>query len=253
MKKLATVLFGIVSYAIGLGGLVYFILFIGSWDFLTVHINSGTPGPLGTAIAVNLGILVLFGLQHSVTARPGFKAMLTRFIPESAERSLYVLLSGVMMLIFSFFWMPIPGIVWQAESELAINLALIGYATGWIIAVVATFLINHFELFGLQQVYLNFRDIAEPEPTFTEIGFYKLVRHPLQLGVLIGIWCLPTMTMTHLMLSLGMTIYIFIGLYYEEKDIATALGPDYEAYQRRVRKILPIPVSDKTRDKPLAL
>ena len=252
MKNIVIALFGVISYVVGIGGLAYFILFLGSWEFLPVHINSGTPGPIGTAVLINLGILILFGLQHTVTARPAFKASITRVLPEPAERSLYVLLSGVLMLVFSFHWMPIEGVIWHVESELLRNLLIAGYLAGWVIAVVATFLINHFELFGLQQVYLNLKNAPEPDASFTETGLYRIVRHPLQLGVLIGIWCLPTMTVTHLMLALGMTIYIFIGLYYEEKDLAATLGPDYEDYQRRVRKILPLPVRAKG-DKPLAL
>ena len=253
MKNLLITAFGIASYLVGMGGLTYFILFLGSWDFLPVHINSTSPGPLGTALLVNVGLLLLFGLQHSVTARPAFKDALTRFIPAAAERSTYVLLSGIMMLLFSFYWLPIAGDVWRVESGLLYTLLLAGHIAGWVIAVIATFLINHFELFGLQQVYLNFRGRPEPPESFTDRGLYKLVRHPLQLGILVGIWCVPIMTMTHLMLAVGMTIYIFIGLYYEEQDLAKVLGPDYQDYQKRVRKIVPLPVFNDDRSRPLRL
>ena len=253
MKKLLIASFGILSYLIGLGGLVYFILFLGSWDFMPVHINSATPGPIETAIAINLGLLVLFGLQHSVTARPTFKAALTKFIPTAAERSSYVLLSGIMMLVLSFYWQPIAGDIWRVESGPLYNVLLTGHAIGWLVAIIATFMINHFELFGLQQVYLNFRDRPEPVATFTDRWFYKLVRHPLQLGILLGIWCLPTMTMSHLMLAGGMTLYVFIGLYYEEKDLAMILGPEYKEYQKHVRKILPLPVFNKERKSTLRI
>ncbi len=245
--------FGVISYVVGMAGLFYFILFLGSWDFLPLHINSREPGHPGIAMMTNLTLMFLFGVQHSVTARPGFKRALTRFLPEAAERSSYVLMSGVMMFLICLFWQPMEGVIWDAESELLRNLLITGYIAGWVIAVISTFLINHFELFGLQQVYLNLRSHPAPEAAFVERGFYRVVRHPLQLGVLIGIWCLPTMTTTHLMLSVTMTIYVFIGLYFEEKDLATILGSDYENYQRRVRKLLPLPVMDKERDKPFVL
>ncbi len=253
MKNWAIAVFGLLSYVVGLGGLAYFILFLGSWDFLPVHINSRAPGPEGIAVMVNLTIMMLFGVQHSVTARPGFKQALTRILPPAAERSSYVLLSGVMMLLICFFWMPIEGTLWHADSDWLRILLITGYMLGWVIAVVSTFLINHFELFGLQQVYVNLQNLPEPTNSFTEAGFYRFVRHPLQLGVLIGIWCTPTMTATHFMLALTMTIYIFIGLYFEERDLVRFLGPDYADYQKRVRKLLPVPAVKKDRDKPLVI
>lgn len=245
------VAFGVISYIIGMAGLAYFILFLGSWEFLPLHINSREPGHPGIAIMTNLVLMFLFGVQHSVTARPGFKRALTRFLPEAAERSSYVLMSGVMMFLICLFWLPIEGVLWDARSGALRNVLIGGHVAGWTIAVVSTFLINHFELFGLQQVYLNLRHRETPPASFAERGFYKIVRHPLQLGVLIGIWCLPTITMTHFMLAICMTVYIFIGLYFEEKDLARILGPDYEDYQRRVRKLLPLPATNKARDKPL--
>ena len=252
MKALLIALFGIISYAVGMGGLVYFILYLGSWDFLPLHINSASSGDLTLAIIVNLSLMVLFGLHHSVAARPAFKKQLTRIVPESAERSTYVLMSGVLLLVICYYWQPIEGVLWQVQSESLAMVLTAGYLTGWVIVVISSFLINHFELFGLGQVYRNLRSLPEPEDSFVEFSFYKLVRHPLQLGVLIGIWCTPFMTMTHLMLATTLTIYIFIGLYYEEKDLVAALGPDYESYQKRVRKILPIPTSGVS-ERPLKL
>jgi protein-S-isoprenylcysteine O-methyltransferase Ste14 len=224
-----------------LGGLTYFILFVGGFDFLPVHINSRPPGDLTTAILTNLGLMLVFGVHHTVAARSGFKSTITKVLPESAERSLYVLISGLVMLLIAFYWQPIEGAFWQVTSSSGVIILTAGYATGWFITVLSSFLINHFELFGLQQVYLNLRNAPKPEPGFTESSLYRLVRHPLQVGVLIGIWCTPYMTMTHLMLAVTMTIYIYIGLYYEEKDLARTLGPAYEDYQKRVRKLLPLP------------
>ncbi|HIG44659.1 MAG TPA: hypothetical protein EYQ14_29600 [Gammaproteobacteria bacterium] len=241
MMNILVFIYGILSYTIGLGGLVLFILYVGSWDFLPMHINSGTPGPLVSAVIINLGLMLLFGVQHSVMARPGFKEMWTKIIPAAAERSTYVLVTGIIMVLICRYWQPMEGYLWQTENEIAQMILTGGYILGWVIAVIATFLINHFELFGLQQVYLNLVKKPEPSPDFTDRFLYKVVRHPLQLGVLIGIWVTPAMSMTHLMLATTMTIYIFVGLYYEEKDLVNSLGQNYEDYQGRVRMILPLP------------
>ena len=241
MSQILIFIYGVLAYAIGMGGLVFFILFLGSWDFLPLHINSGIPGPIVPALLINVGLMVLFGVQHTVTARQGFKDALIKVIPKAAERSTYVLLSGVLMIVICLFWQPIAGTIWHVENEIARMILIVGYALGWILVVLSSFLINHFELFGLQQVYLHFRNRPEPESTFTDRWLYKLVRHPLQLGVLIGIWVTPTMTMTHLCLALTMTIYIFVGLHYEEKDLVKFLGKPYEDYRTRVPMVLPIP------------
>lgn len=241
MKRIAILLYGILSYAIGMGGLTYFILFVGGWSFLPVHINSGTPDGLGRALFINALLMLIFGLQHSVMARPAFKQRLTRYLPRAAERSTYVLISGLMMLMLSLFWQPIGGVLWEVENPVGRILLTGGYIFGWLFAVLATFVINHFELFGLQRIWFNLRNKPEPKPAFTERFLYRIVRHPLQLGVLIGLWVTPTMLMTHLVLSVAMTAYIFVGLYFEEKDLVASLGQKYTGYQQRVPKILPWP------------
>ena len=241
MSRLLIFIYGIVSYVIGLGGLFYFMMFMGSWDFLPVHIDSGTPGPIGPAIAINLALIAIFGLQHTPMARSAFKNVWTTVIPKAAERSTYVLLSGILMFAICIFWQTLNGTVWHIEYSVVRTAITTIQLLGWGMAVLASFLINHFELFGLQQVYFNLLDKPEPSPNYTERFLYKIVRHPLQLGLLIGMWSTPTMTTTHLMLSATMTIYIFIGLYYEEKDLVATLGVDYENYRRRVRMLLPFP------------
>lgn len=241
MGRYLILVYGIFSYFVGLGGLVFFILFIGGWEFMPVHIDSGTPGPLGLAVLINVGLVLLFGLQHSVMARSGFKTAWTKVIPKAAERSTYVLLSGIMLCLIGLYWQALPGTLWQIDNPIARTTMIACQLVGWVLLVLASFVINHFELFGLQQVYFNFMNQPEPAPNFTDRFLYKLVRHPIQLGVLIGIWFAPTMTMTHLMLSGMMSGYIFIGLYYEEKDLMANLGQEYKDYMGRVSKLLPIP------------
>lgn len=145
------------------------------------------------------------------------------------------------MLIISFFWQPVEGVLWQVENPVGRALLTVGYGLGWMLAVLSTFVINHFELFGLQQVYLNLRNKPEPAPKFTDRFLYRIVRHPLQLGIFIGIWVLPTMSMTQFILSAALTGYIFIGLYFEEKDLVDTLGSEYVDYKQKVPKILPLP------------
>jgi len=241
MSRLLIFIYGLLSYAVGLGGLVWFILFVGGWDFIPKHIESGVPGELSTAISINLALIILFGFQHSVMARPAFKRRWTNIIPLAAERSTYVLLTGIIMGLFCLYWQPLNGVLWQVDNQIGQAVLIAGYCVGWFMVVLASFLINHFELFGLQQVYCNLVRKSEPSPHFTERLLYKVVRHPLQLGVLIGLWSTPTMSITHLMLSVSMSIYIFIGLHYEEKDLVATLGKEYNNYQGRVRMIVPFP------------
>jgi len=241
MSRLLIFIYGLLSYTVGLGGLVWFILFVGGWEFLPMHIDSGIPGTLTSAILINMSLITAFGLQHSIMARPAFKERWIKIIPKAAERSTYVLLTGVIMGLFCLYWQPLNGSVWEVNNLIG-QVALIGgYCIGWFLVVLASFLINHFELFGLQQVYFNLVNKSEPSPYFTERLLYKIVRHPLQLGVLIGLWSTPAMSMTHLMLSVTLSVYIFIGLHYEERDLVATFGEKYEDYQSRVRMIFPIP------------
>ncbi len=241
IRRVVIFIYGIFSYSVGLGALVWFMLFIEGWEFLPLHIDSKIAGSLSSALFINASLIILFALQHSLMARPAFKKRWIRIIPQTIERSTYVLLSGIIMGLICLYWQPINGMLWQIEHPLGQTLLIAGYFIGWSFAIVATFLINHFELFGLQQVYFNLLNNVAASPSFVEKGFYKIVRHPLQLGVLIGLWSAPSMSITHAMLSLSLSLYIFIGLYYEEKDLVTTLGADYEDYQQRVRMIVPLP------------
>ena len=191
------------------------------------------------AIMIDTGLVLLFGLQHSLMARAWFKRHLTRFLPPAMERSTYVLLSGVVFILICLWWQPIDGVLWHVKDPLGWYLLTSGYLFGWIFSVVATFVINHFELFGLQQVYLHLRDKPTPQIAFSEKLFYKFVRHPIQLGVLLGVWITPFMTFGHLLMASLMSIYIFIGLYFEEKDLQKELGDAYTAYMKRVGFMFP--------------
>jgi methanethiol S-methyltransferase len=241
MNKRLILLYGIIAYAIGMGGLMYFILFVGGWSFMPIHVNSGIPGPLPAALLVNVVLILVFGMQHSLMARADFKKRLTAIFPAVMERSTYVLLSGILMLVISLNWQAIEGTVWLVQNSLGRSLLISLHVAGWAIAVIATFLINHFELFGLQQVWCNFKNRAEPPVVFSEKWFYKLVRHPLQFGILMGLWITPYMSATLFFLAVAMTVYIFIGLHFEEKDLIAQHGEGYRDYQRRVRKIIPLP------------
>jgi len=241
MSRLLIFIYGLISYAVGLGGLVWFALFVGGWDFLPRHIDSDIPGPLSTALLINVGLLAIFVLQHSIMARLTFKSRWTKIIPPATERSTYLLISGIIMALFCLYWQPVNGVIWQVDNQIGQIVLIAIYIIGWSIPVLASFMINHFELFGLQQVYFNLIKKPEPSPHFTERWFYKIVRHPIQLGTLIGIWSTPTMTTTHLLLSAPLTVYVLLSLKYEEKDLVTTLGQNYEDYQKRVRMIIPLP------------
>lgn len=239
MSRILTFIYGLFAYAIGLGGLVWFALFIGGWEFLPRHIDSESPGALSSALLINAALITIFVLQHSVMARLTFKDWWKKIIPQATERSTYLIFSGIIMALFCLYWQPVDGVIWQVENQTGRIVLISAYVIGWTIPVLASFMINHFELFGLQQVYFNLLNKPEPSPHFTERLFYKIVRHPIQLGTLIGIWSTPTMTMTHLLLSASLTVYVLISLKYEERDLVTTLGENYKNYQRRVPMIIP--------------
>lgn len=240
MQPVFIFIYSILAYLFGLGTLVYFVLFIGPWDLLPSHIDD----PAGTSVLyagiIDLALILLFALQHSIMARGAFKQWLLRIIPAAAERSSYVLASGLVLLALLVFWQPLPTAVWHLQHPLGYWLLTGFYVAGWSLAVVSSFIINHFELFGLQQGWLQL--IQQPEPTrrFSERLLYRFVRHPIQLGTLIGLWATPTMSVGHLLLASGLSLYTFIGLYYEEQDLLISLGSDYADYRQRVPKIFPL-------------
>ncbi|WAT18716.1 isoprenylcysteine carboxylmethyltransferase family protein [Aurantiacibacter sp. MUD11] len=204
-------------------------------------VDAGGPeGALGTAIFTNIGLLAVFGLQHSVMARPGFKKALTRTVPPAFERTVYVLASVAVLWLMFIFWMPMPEVVWSVGEEGPAAMVLwAAFATGWLIVFISTWLLNHFELFGLQQAWHDMRGTPVPDPRFREPLFYKVSRHPLYLGFLIAFWAIPTMTQGHLLFAAGMTVYVLVAIRYEERDLADALGDAYREYRTRVGMLLP--------------
>jgi protein-S-isoprenylcysteine O-methyltransferase Ste14 len=201
--------------------------------------DSPADGAPGTALAVNLALLGLFALQHSGMARRSFKDWLARFFPEAAERSTYVLLSSAALLLLFAGWRPLGGVVWEVESP-AGRILLYGlFASGWLIVLLTTFLIDHFDLFGLRQVWLYLRGRSYAPLGFRTPGPYKLVRHPLYVGWLLAFWATPVMTATHLLFALATTGYILAAIRLEEQDLVTAFGETYAEYRRRVPMLVP--------------
>ena len=239
MSKITLFIYGLFAYVVALIGQVGFILYLGEFEFMPRTIYSPQSQSLVDALLINILLVLLFGLQHSLMARGWFKEWITKFIPSVIERSTYVLFSGLVFIVIVFYWQPIDGTVWQVENELWKSILTIGFFFGWSFSVVVTFVINHFELFGLQQVYLHLKEKSTAEIEFKEKLFYKFIRHPIQLGVLMGLWITPTMSYGHLLLSLLFSIYIFIGLYYEEKDLIAELGEVYVEYKKRVGLLVP--------------
>jgi protein-S-isoprenylcysteine O-methyltransferase Ste14 len=237
-QRLVVLAYGLVSYAIFFATFLYTVGFLG--DFLVPRAIDGVPmhGP-GFALLVNAGLLGLFALQHSVMARPGFKAMLTRFIPEAAERSTYVLMSSLALIATFRWWEPMGGIVWQVRSPLGSSLLLAGFAAGWLIVLAATFFINHFDLFGLRQVWTFFLRQNYAPLTFVTPGPYKLVRHPLYVGWILTFWCTPNMTVAHLVFAVLTTVYILVAIQFEERDLVAHHGVEYLEYRQRTPMLLP--------------
>lgn len=238
MKRLSAFLYGIISYFIFFGTFVYLILFVGD-IYVPKTINSGTAGSLGSAIFINVGLITLFGLQHTVMARKSFKVWWTKVIAKPIERSTYVLLSSLALLFLLWFWQPMTATVWQVEVNWASLLLRWGFWLGWIVLFLSTWMIDHFNLFGVKQVWNYLKGNKQDPPGFMEPGFYKYVRHPLMLGFLIAFWSTPYMTVGHLVFSAGMTTYIFVGVYFEEKTMKHRFGEDYEDYRKRVPKFFP--------------
>ena len=238
MGKLLALIFGVVSYAIFFGSFLYWIGFVSNM-IVPKGIDSGVEAATATALIINLALLALFGVQHTVMARPGFKEGWTRVVPKSIERSTYVLLSSAILILLYWQWRPMTGVIWEVEAAWAQSLLWAVLFGGILIVLLSTFIIDHFDLFGLRQVWLNLREKAYSHPGFKVTFFYKFVRHPLYVGWIMSMWGTPRMTVGHLLFAAGLTTYIFIAIYYEEKDLVKFLGDDYIQYKEKVPMIIP--------------
>jgi methanethiol S-methyltransferase len=239
IARLAVFAYGVFSYAVFFLTYLYAIAFIG--NFLVPRTIDGEPKTsLAIALLVNLGLLGIFAVQHSVMARPTFKKWWTQFVPRPMERPTYVLLSSIALIALFYFWQPMGGQVWHVESPIARVILYTIFASGWAIVLYSTFLINHFDLFGLRHVWLYLRGKPYTSLTFATPGAYKIVRHPLYVGWLLAFWATPTMTLAHLVFAVMTTSYILIAIQFEERNLVDA-HPEYAEYRRRVPMLLPRP------------
>jgi protein-S-isoprenylcysteine O-methyltransferase Ste14 len=236
-NRVAILLYGTFAYAAFLVSFTYAAGFVGNF-LVPKSIDSARTTPFLTALLVNAGLLALFAVQHSVMARPFFKRWITRYIPESAERSTYTLAASLALIALFWLWQPMGGVVWQVDSRIGKILFYAGCAFGWVQVLVTTFLINHFDLFGLRQVWLHFRNRPYTSLHFNNPGPYKLIRHPLYLGFIFAFWCTPTMTVAHLFFALMTTAYILVAIQFEERDLQDA-HPEYADYKRRTPMLVP--------------
>lgn len=237
-KRITAFLYGVICYLVFFATFLYGIGFIGNL-WVPKSIDSGPQMPLTDALAINLSLLAVFALQHSIMARPWFKKAWTKFVPTVVERSTYVLFSSLALLLLFWKWQPMGGVVWSVDNLYGYFAIQLLYAAGWLLVLVATFLINHFDLFGLRQVWLYLLGKPYTGLAFRTPGPYKLVRHPLYVGWLMVFWSAPVMTVAHLVFAVMTTAYILIAIQFEERDLVRAHG-EYAEYRKRVPMLVPI-------------
>jgi len=244
MKRISFLLYGVIAYFIFFGTFLYAIGFVGNL-FVPKSIDGMATLPLAKAILIDASLLLLFALQHSIMARPAFKQWWTRFVPEALERSTFVLLASLCLMLMMWQWQPIGGVVWSIENGLIKSILLGSYVFGWALVLISTFLINHFDLFGLRQSWFYFVGKKYVQLPFRVPLFYRFVRHPLYLGFLIAFWSTPVMTVAHLLFAILTTGYILTAIVFEEKDLVTNFGESYVAYKQTAPKLIPFFKSTK--------
>jgi protein-S-isoprenylcysteine O-methyltransferase Ste14 len=232
-------LYGVLSYFVFFATFLYLIAFVGDCPAIPYAVDRGPAASLPLAIGIDLALIALFGVQHSVMARAWFKAGWTKAVPAPVERSTYVLLASLCLILLFVFWRPIPMVVWSVSNPILAYVLWGVFALGWGIVLLSTFLINHFELFGLRQVWSHAGGHEIPAPEFRTPFFYRWVRHPLYSGFVLAFWATPVMTAGHLLLAVGMTVYILIAIGHEERDLVGLFGARYEEYRGRAGKLIP--------------
>ncbi len=235
----AAFVYGVLGYVVFLISFLYAIGFVGNL-VVPKAIDTGPPGPVAQALLVDAALLGLFSLPHSVMARRGFKRWWTRFVPQSVERSTYVSISSLLLLLLFWKWQPLLGVVWHVENRIGVVALDVLFWLGWALVLSSTFAIDHFDLFGVRQVWLRLRGIEYVPVPFEQPMLYRIVRHPLLLGFLIAFWSTATMTQGHLLFSVATTGYVFIGILLEERDLVRAHGDAYVRYRKEVRMLLPL-------------
>jgi protein-S-isoprenylcysteine O-methyltransferase Ste14 len=238
MKRIISFVYGVISYGLFFVTFLYAVGFVGNF-IVPKSIDSAPQGPLGQALLINALLLGLFAVQHSVMARPAFKRWWTRFVPKPVERSTYVLFSSLALIALFAHWQPIGGVIWDVQNPVGRDVLYGLCAFGWGLVLVATFLINHFDLFGLRQVWLHLRGKEYRPLNFGTPGLYKIVRHPLYVGFFFAFWATPTMTAAHLFFALMTTTYILIAIRLEERDLVAEHGARYSEYRKQVPMLVP--------------
>lgn len=239
MPRSASLLFAILCYAIFFATFLYLIVFVGSFPFAQRTVDVGPQSRPAVAASIDILLIALFGLQHSVMARQGFKRRWTQIIPPQTERSYYVLLSSVALMILFLAWRPINHVIWDVASPLLRGPIWLLFWVGWATVLLSTFLINHLELFGLQQAWQHVRGREAERPELRQPFLYKWVRHPLYLGFFLALWASPHMTAGHLLFAAGLSIYMIIAIRYEERDLVATFGQDYELYRQQAGMLTP--------------
>lgn len=237
LKRAAVLAYGLIGYIAGCTGLFWLILAMGG--IAPVSLGEFKAESVYLALLININLIILFGLQHSIMARSNFKKWITRYIPETIERSTYMLFSGVVSIVAIYFWQPLPGTVWSVNDATMQVILWAFYTAGWAYLLVATFVTNHFELMGLRQVYLYFRNKPYTNLPFTRKYMYRYSRHPMMLGFLIGMWSVPVMSFSHFVMATLLTLYIVVGVFFEERDLLTQFGETYAYYKNEVAALIP--------------
>jgi protein-S-isoprenylcysteine O-methyltransferase Ste14 len=240
--------YGIIAYLLFFAAILYGIGFVGDMTFVPKGINDGLSTPLITALAINTVLLLLFAVQHNVMARPWFKDWWMRFVPRPIERSTYVAVASLILLFLYWQWRPIPDIVWHVENATGRGALWALYFFGWALVFYSSFVIDHFELFGLKQVWRDYQGEELATAPFSERSLYRWVRHPLMLGFIIAFWSAPTMTLGRLFFAAVTTLWILIAIQIEERDLAHFLGEPYREYRARTPMLVPLSRSGKKAD-----